>query len=145
MRSVAVATSLLLVVGCATELPSGNIFIVRGVVAGTVTAAGAPVTVVTVIATAQYPSSGPPLVITDSTRPDNAGHYLVSLAVQNVPDARAPLDVKFRPDAGSGLPTRISHARRARGPHGPGAARGGPTHHRARRSRGHGLTAPVPR
>ena len=106
MRSVAVATSLLLVVGCATELPSGNIFIVRGVVAGTVTAAGAPVTVVTVIATAQYPSSGPPLVITDSTRPDNAGHYLVSLAVQNVPDARAPLDVRFRPDAGSGLPTR---------------------------------------
>src|SRR5207247_6698780 len=77
MRSVAVATSLLLVVGCATELPSGNIFIVRGVVAGTVTAAGAPVTVVTGIATAQYPSSGPPLVITDSTRPDNAGHYLV--------------------------------------------------------------------
>src|SRR3989454_6746696 len=65
MRSVAVATSLLLVVGCATELPSGNIFIVRGVVAGTVTAAGAPVTVVTVIATAQYPSGGPPLVITD--------------------------------------------------------------------------------
>ncbi len=106
MRSVAVATSLLLVVGCATELPSGNIFIVRGVVTGTVTASGAPVTVVTVIATAQYPSGGPPLVITDSTRPDNAGHYLVSLAVQNVADAHAPLDVKFRPDAGSGLPTR---------------------------------------
>ena len=106
MRSVAVATSLLLVVGCATELPSGNIFIVRGVVTGTVTAAGAPVTVVTVIATAQYPSGVPPLVITDSTRPDNAGHYLLSLAVQNVADARAPLDVEFRPDAGSGLPTR---------------------------------------
>src|SRR6266705_1633153 len=89
MRSVAVATSLLLVVGCATELPSGNIFIVRGVVTGTVTASGAPVT-----------------VVTDSTRPDNAGHYLVSLAVQNVADAHAPLDVKFRPDAGSGLPPR---------------------------------------
>src|SRR2546428_9550726 len=97
MRSVAVATSLLLVVGCATELPSGNIFIVRGVVAGTVTAAGAPVTVVTVIATAQYPSGGPPLVITDSTRPDNDGHYFVSLAGQNVPNANAALDAPVLP------------------------------------------------
>jgi hypothetical protein len=94
--------------GCGeTTIPGAQLWIIEGVVNGTVTATGgAAVAAATVTATAQYPLSSGSLAVIDSVLTDNAGHYQIILAVGNLADARAPLEVQVRPPTGSLLGTR---------------------------------------
>ncbi len=90
--------------GCGSEIPGGQIFLIRGVVVGTVTqTGGGPVAAATVIANARY---SPSVLLTDSVQTDNAGHYVLTLRVANLPDATAALDLTFRAPPASGLANR---------------------------------------